>query len=158
MMFLSDIQKGFNEVSRVLKPGGKFIFNTWNAAENIPVIDAVFNKVLRPFLPIETYRQLLIPFSIYDSQKIIEYMNAASFKNVVVNNVSLISSSSSAKEIVNGLLLKHPLGKKIAQKNALLLSKIANQMEHEIGEQFGYDPAFCQLSAFVIEGEKPGLI
>ena len=33
-MFLPDKQKGFNEAWRVLKPGGQFIFLTWDKAEN----------------------------------------------------------------------------------------------------------------------------
>jgi len=33
-MFLPDKQKGFNEAWRVLKPGGQFLFVTWDKSEN----------------------------------------------------------------------------------------------------------------------------
>src|SRR5205823_6905995 len=37
LMFLPDKQKGINEARRVLKPEGKFIFNTWDSMQNNPV-------------------------------------------------------------------------------------------------------------------------
>lgn len=33
-MFLNDRQKGFDEALRVLKPGGQFLFSTWDKVEN----------------------------------------------------------------------------------------------------------------------------
>src|SRR5436190_14112443 len=48
LMFLPDKQKGVNEAFRVLKPGGRFIFNTWDSMKNNTVY-IIANDVTNSF-------------------------------------------------------------------------------------------------------------
>jgi len=48
MMFLPDKAKGFSEVYRVLKPGGKFLSFTWDDTLNIPLYKLLVNDLILP--------------------------------------------------------------------------------------------------------------
>jgi SAM-dependent methyltransferase len=64
LMFLQDKKKGLREALRVLKPGGTFIFNTWDKTENVPMLKIIFNDTILPFFKGEDTSRFLVPFSL----------------------------------------------------------------------------------------------
>lgn len=53
LMFFPDRMKGYSEIYRVLKPGGKTVISSWAPTEDSPVMMAVFGalKAMNPDLP-----------------------------------------------------------------------------------------------------------
>jgi len=55
VMLFQDSQQGLNEMCRVLKPGGRFVFAVWNTAETMPVMNwnylAFKGKIEESMLP-----------------------------------------------------------------------------------------------------------
>ncbi len=84
LMFLPDKLKGYKEVFRVLKPGGRFIFATWDRTENIPILNLIFNELVIPFFKGTDTTRFLVPFSLYEPAKLFDYLSEAGFTN---NNV-----------------------------------------------------------------------
>lgn len=153
LMFFPDKQKGFNEVFRVLKPKGKFIFATWDKTENIPVHKIYYNDILFPFFGKETGK-FLTPFILHKEDELLTFLTNAGFKNNSVENIALKGSSESASQIVNGYLLKHSLGEEVKAKDPDALPVMAEKLLHALTENFGTGKITVKLSAFVGEGEK----
>src|ERR1700761_3090253 len=63
MMFLPDKKKGFDEVYRILKPGGKFMFSTWDDTLNMPLFKLMINETIVPNFDGEDTTRFFVPFA-----------------------------------------------------------------------------------------------
>lgn len=153
LMFLPDPNQGFREAFRVLKPGGKFYFSTWDRSAKVPIFKIIFNENILPLFPPEEEARLTRPFSMYDPKMLLTLAQSAKFKNIVVEEVRLKSVAENALQLVNGFLIKHSLGNEILTKDPNALVPLAKKMEAQIATQFG-TPVVCELNAFLGVGEK----
>jgi ubiquinone/menaquinone biosynthesis C-methylase UbiE len=154
IMFFADKLKGVQEAYRVLKPGGRYLFSTWDDTLKMPLLKVVFNDTLFPFFEGEELSPYMVPFSMHDPEALKQLLAAAGFKKIEVENVVLEGTSPSAKEVVNAFLLKHSLGKEVTSKDAAALERMATDMEAAIVKQFGNNKVVTKLSAFIASGEK----
>lgn len=145
-MFLPDKQKGFDEVYRVLKPGGRFICLTWDRVEHNPLSNLLINELIIPYFANEVNNRFYTPFSLYDPRQFSEWAAKAGFKHTVIKTVALASGAAPAEQIVTGLFLKHSLGNAVMEKGAAVFETISRKFEAEISERFGA-PASFPLSA-----------
>jgi ubiquinone/menaquinone biosynthesis C-methylase UbiE len=154
LMFLQDKKKGLREALRVLKPGGTFIFNTWDKTENVPMLKIIFNDTILPFFKGEDTNRFLVPFSLHDETVLKGWMEEIGFEDVKTSRVVLKSSSLSPKEIVNAFFIKHSLGEAVITKDPAAFDKIAAEMEQKIERQFGKANLDIELAAFMVLGKK----
>jgi ubiquinone/menaquinone biosynthesis C-methylase UbiE len=154
LMFLPDKQKGFDEAYRVLRTGGRFIFATWDDTHKIPFLDLVFNEVLLPFFNSADSAKYVVPFHMHDPEVLEDFMVKAGFRNVVVERKPFMGSAPSPRDLVNGFLLNHSLGKEVMEKDPAALQPLAEKLEHLIGERFGTGPVVGELSAFIGQGVR----
>jgi len=154
LMFLQDRRKGFHEVYRVLKPGGRFIFSTWDSPENIPLFDLIINGVIIPFFAGEDPARFRIPFSLYQPERLMDLLEGAGFGTNQVLPVEFKSGAASKGNVVNSFLLKHPLGNEVAKKDPAALVPMAEELDQRLSAQFGNDTVFFDLKAFFGIGQK----
>jgi ubiquinone/menaquinone biosynthesis C-methylase UbiE len=154
LMFLPDKQQGIREALRVLKPGGTFIFSTWDKTENMPIKKLIFNDILIDYFKDEDPTRFLVPFSLSDPLVLKGWTEEAGFTNVKTSRVVLTSRAPSAKAIVDGFFLKHPLGGAVAAKDPAAVVPMALEMERQITKQFGATDIDLELAAFVVVGKK----
>jgi ubiquinone/menaquinone biosynthesis C-methylase UbiE len=154
MMFLPDKKKGFEEIFRVLKPGGKFMCLTWDDTLNIPLCKLIVNDLVIPSFKDEDTTRFFVPFSLHNPIQLGDWMKNAGFKNVKVNKVTLDSGPYEIKNVVSGLFRKHMLGKEVKAKNPSAFEPIAKKFEKEIVRQFGPANSVFKLAAFFTTGEK----
>jgi len=155
MMFLPDKKKGFDEIFRVLKPGGKFIFLTWDHTLRIPLCKLAVNDLVLPYFKDEDTTRFFVPFSLHDPVKLEDWMNGAGFLDVEVKNATLQSGPHEKSNVVNAFLRKHMLGKELRAKDESSFEPTARQFEEEIPKRFGSDTPTFDLSAFLTTGIKP---
>ncbi|WP_259069050.1 class I SAM-dependent methyltransferase [Mucilaginibacter sp. X4EP1] len=155
LMFLQDKKKGLSEALRVLKPGGRFIFSTWDKTENIPLLKLIFNDIILPYFKDEDTTRFLIPFSLFDASQLKEWMEEAGFIEVETERVSLETGAPSYKEIVNGYFQKHALGGAVTAKNPADFDVVAAEMEKQVIAQFGETDIKLRFSANFVSGVKP---
>lgn len=153
MMFLPDKQKGFDEAYRVLKPGGKYVFSTWDDTRNMPVLDIVFERTILPFFGGRP-EKFLVPFLLHDPAILRTYMEKAGFRNVTVEPLVITGKVDDAEQLVNGFLFHHSLGKEVAEKDPDALPVLADRLRQALRQSFGLGPFTCALRAWMGKGVK----
>src|SRR5262249_50051849 len=147
-----DKPKGLQEVHRVLKPGSKLIFNTWDIVENIPAIHEG-RKVIESFFannPPDFYK---VPFSMHDKNELESLMTFAEFKNAKATLVEK-EGTSNAADLSLGMVEGNPIYLAIIEKDPSLIKPIEEKVEKVLAEKFGNNPLKSLLAAWVCEGEK----
>jgi ubiquinone/menaquinone biosynthesis C-methylase UbiE len=156
LMFLPDKQQGIREALRVLKPGGHFIFTTWDKTENMPLHKLIFNDIIQPYFKKDDTARLFVPFALYDTNVLEGWMREAGFTDVESRRVVLQGRAPSAEPIVNGLFLKHSLGKEIMDNHPAEFEKVAKRFREGIEQQFGSSDIHFEMTAFKVSGKKAG--
>ena len=154
MMFLPDRNKGFSEIYRVLRPGGKLMCFTWDDTLNMPLFKAIINEQIIPIFSDEDTSRFFVPFSMHDPTALKNHFVEAGFKSVGVEWVKLNSSAPKAENVVNALFRKHMLGKEVATRDPALFEPLASKIENEIIINFGDSELEFELSALLTVGVK----
>jgi SAM-dependent methyltransferase len=154
IMFFPDKLKGFEEAFRVLKPGGRFIFATWDSTKNMPLFNVILEEVVIPFFKGEEESRFRIPFSLHEPDLLFGFLSKAGFINNTISPVEFKSGNASYKEVINGLFLKHPLSRQVAAKNPAAVAPMTEEMEKKLITQFGGDHTAFDLRAFIGVGKK----
>jgi SAM-dependent methyltransferase len=156
LMFLQDKEKGLREVMRVLKPGGTFIFSTWEKTDNVPLFKTIFNDMILPNFKDEPTARLLVPFSLSDPALLTAWLEETNFIDIKATRIVLASQAPSPDEIVNGLFVKHSIGKEILDKDPEAFRQTADKMTRIITQQFGGAHPSFELAAFLVSARKAG--
>lgn len=165
LMFLPDIQSGFNEAYRVLQPGGHFVFATWDSTKNMSLFRLIIDDTVIPFFVgdgggsrdggVEAdVSRFYTPFSLHNAGRLTGYLERAGFKRCRADLVIFKGQTDDVKNIVNGLFLKHPLGREVKEKDPAAVGPMADVLEQKIIRQFGTAPFDIELRAYVGVGEK----
>ncbi len=153
IMFVPDKVAAYKEIFRVLKSGGKFIFNCWNNLESNKF--AVYaDKVINSFFPDNPVTFYSIPFSYYDKVVIMEELDKGGFENSSINLVKKEGQSKSSKEAAAGLIEGSPAAIAINERDPKLITVIREKLAEMLSKEFGSNPLKCSLEAYVIESTK----
>jgi SAM-dependent methyltransferase len=108
VMFFPDRIAAYREAKRVLRPGGRFLFNVWDRIGRNPVTAAVAGAVaaLFPEDPPGFFDR--VPFGYHDKQRIEADLRAAGFADVAVDTVEK-TSRVAARDAAIGLCQGSPL-------------------------------------------------
>ena len=154
LMFFPDKAKALQEIIRVLQPGGKFIFSTWDDTINSPLLKLMFNEILLPYFMGEKAKRLFVPFSLHD-KKILEEMNIKEgFSFCKAEHILLPAGNVSKENIINGFFLKHGLMNAVKEINPQAIPLIISQMESQIPNYTNNNTSFYNLSALLGEATK----
>jgi len=153
LMFMPDKMKAASEVLRVLKKGGKFLFNTWDKIENNGVV-YVGNQIICSYFPENPPTFYRVPFSLPQPDQIETLLVASGFKNIKVHAVEKEGVSPSAKDAAIGIIEGNPIYGRIVEKDPKLVDVIRNAVEQKIAEAYGDRPLKSPLKAWVFEANK----
>lgn len=151
-MFLPDKVKGFAEAYRVLKPGGKLLFTTW---DRLQVNGASFiqrttvSNYLGELSPI-----YLTAFSINNDEEISNWLQAAGFSLIDIQRVEKIAKADSAKEMAAGLTQGGTLYNEIVKRNPDWVPQIRMEIEKQLIEKFGDAPMKSPMCAVFVTATK----
>ncbi len=154
MMFLPDKQQGFNEIYRVLKPGGKLLCLTWDSTLNNPLFKLLINDLMLPHFSDEDTARFFTPFSLHNPQQLTDWMENAGFKNVTVNTIMLPSGKASAEHLETGIFRKHPLGQAVLDKGRAAFEDVVQKFKAGIVERWGDGDISVPTSALITAGMK----
>jgi ubiquinone/menaquinone biosynthesis C-methylase UbiE len=153
-MFLPDKQKGFNEAWRVLKPGGQFLFLTWDKAENNITLHISQQTILQllkatppPYFG-KAYSAMNNP------DELLLYTKNAGFENARIEKITLEGKCTSAMNAAIGFVEGNSIIKEIVKEGPELLQTIKNTIASKINAQVGKDPVSSELNAWLGEAFK----
>lgn len=153
IMFFPDKNKGLKEAYRVLKPGGKLIFNTWDQVQNNPAIHEG-RLVIESYFGDQPPLFYNIPFSMYRENELHSLASEAGFKDITVTLVKKTGISASAADLARGMVEGNPIYLSICEKDPSLIRPIEEHVTRVLHEKFGGHPLQSPLQAWVTVGVK----
>ena len=149
VMFFPDKDKSYREVLRVLKPGGTYIFNVWDAWAYNPFAQIAHEAVAELF-PEDPPGFYHVPFGYCDTGLIENSLASAGFAAASSETVDVISAIPSATDFATGLVYGNPLFDEIQQRGGdpqVVHQAISTSLEARLG-------ASMPLRAIVLEASK----
>jgi len=150
VMFFPDKVKGYVEARRVLRGGGRFLFNAWDA---IPDNDfaAAANDTLAELFPNDPPRFMArTPHGYHDAARIRAELEQAGFRQVAIETVTHRSKAASARDVAVAYCQGTPLRNEIEGRDASLLGKATDMTEAAIRQRFGAGAVDGKIQALVI--------
>jgi ubiquinone/menaquinone biosynthesis C-methylase UbiE len=152
-MFFPDKIAGARQAFRVLKPGGWYLFNVWDALAHNAVA-RIAHETVASFFPNNPPQFYTIPFSFHDAAPICAWLDGAGFRNVEWQTVTKVVMTPSATDAAIGLIEGNPIYTEIMQRRPEALADIKNALARNLAGQLGDGPVRCELRALVFTAHK----
>lgn len=149
-MFFPNRVAGYVEARRMLRPGGRFVFNVWDRIEENDFAEEVANAVATLF-PHDPPRFLArTPHGYHDVALIREELSRAGFSDIEVETREKVSSARSARDAAAAYCLGTPLRNEIEARDASLLQLATDRATKAIANRHGDGPVAGKIQAHVI--------
>lgn len=151
-MFFPDRPHAYREARRVLRPGGRFLFNTWDRRETNDFANLA-EAALAEYLPSHRPSFLArVPHGYHDVKSIERDVSSAGFESPVsVQAVVRPSRAPSARHAAQAFVLGTPLRGELEEHSPGCLDAAVDLAERALRERFGSGPIEGSMRAFVIE-------
>ena len=149
-MFFPNRTAGYAEARRVLRPGGRLVFNVWDRIEENAFADDVTNAVATVF-PHDPPRFLArTPHGYHDIALIREDLRSAGFSNIQIETRQEVSHAASARDAATAYCQGTPLRSEIEARDASLLQVATDRATEAIASRHGKGAVAGRISAHVI--------
>jgi ubiquinone/menaquinone biosynthesis C-methylase UbiE len=152
-MFVPDKPKAFAEAYRILRPGGLFLFTTWDRLEE-NAASYTSKSIAMEYLEEPLPESSNLATSMSDETIIGQLLQDAGFSKKTIEKVKLFSVSPSAKEAAQGLVEGGSVYEEIKKSNPAWIDEIKIKVEKALAEKFGAAPMIAPISAVVCQAWK----
>ncbi|WP_050606079.1 class I SAM-dependent methyltransferase [Ruegeria sp. 6PALISEP08] len=149
VMFFPDRTEGYAEARRVLKPGGRFIFNAWDNIKENEFADVVTKAAGEVFADDPPYFLARTPHGYADVGEIEADLRAAGFNDISIETITEVSSAASARIPAIAYCEGTPLRNEIEERDAALLNHVVDHATQAIAERFGEGPVAAKIQGHV---------
>ncbi len=149
VMFFPDKVQSFREALRVLRPGGRYIFNAWGNWADNRFAEITYEATRRryPDNPPGFYK---VPFSYHDADEIERAMRSASFTDVTIEEVRFSDPIASIEDFSRGLIFGNPVSAEIEQRGGNC-EEVRQELALDLRQQLGNQ---LDLMALVVTASK----
>lgn len=148
VMFFLDRAAALAEAARVLRPGGRLVFTTWDAAETSPFPTALVESLHAMFPDDPPSFVVRIPHGYTDPDRMRADLAAAGLASVEVERVVLSGTAPSAVSLAEGFALGTPL--RFVLRDRGRIEELARRLGEEMTARLGSGPVRGDLAAFVV--------
>ena len=154
VMFFPDKVQGYREARRMLRPGGRFLFNVWGRIEENDFAHVV-TEALAGVFPDDPPRFMArTPHGHHDVGRIREDLGAAGFADISVDAVEATSKAASPRHAAVAFCQGTPLRNEIEARDASRLDEATKRATKALVERFGQGTIEGRIRAFVVTAER----
>jgi ubiquinone/menaquinone biosynthesis C-methylase UbiE len=150
VMFFPDRVAGFAEARRVLRPGGRFIFNAWDRIEENEFADVVTQAASLLFPDNPPLFLARTPHGYHQVDQIEADVRAAGFRKVDVVTIAEKSRAPSPRHPAVAYSQGTPLRNEIEARDANRLDEVTARAAAMIAERFGDGPVEAKIQGHVV--------
>ena len=153
VMFFPDKIASMKEAKRVLKPGGRYLFNTWGTMDENP-FSRIAHRVSAQFFPDNPPGFYLVPFSYADPDDVVPDMLEAGFDDIETYAIPLRKTVDDVAAFARGLVFGNPLIDEIQARGGIDPRDVQAEIHAAMTSEFGSSPAIMDLKASVFSGRS----
>jgi len=150
VMFLPDKVLGYKEAHRVLRTGGRFLFNVWDHISQNEFASVVTQALAALFPQNPPAFLARTPHGYHDVARIRRDLSEAGFTSISVETRQDISLANSPRDVAIAYCQGTPLRNEIEDRNPLWLENATQASADALAEQFGTGPIQGRIRAHVI--------
>ncbi len=148
-----DRDKGFREVFRTLKPGGRYLFRVWDSERYNPFASLSF-EVLKQYFPSDTPQFLFDPVSCHQIDPLKEQLIQIGFDPIVISVQRHVYDIFDVTAFARALVYS-PVIFEIRDKGGVDPEAIVLELADAFKKEFGSSPMRYPMQAILFETEKP---
>lgn len=153
VMLVPDQLKALAEIFRILKPGGKVVFNTWTDL-NFNRVWAIGDRVVQSFIGKNGVGINSGPFSLGEKAVVLDMLRMTGFSNADGESMEYTGEIESAAKAAYGFIHGLPVGAFIEKQGAELVPEILKVLAEELSAELGDQPLRTPQKALVFEAVK----
>ncbi len=154
VMFFPDKVASYLEAARVLRPGGRYIFNTWGRMDENPFSQVAYGVTER-FFPDDPPGFYKVPFSCADPGAVTADLQAAGWQDIAHETIDLDKAVTDYAGFARGMVYGNPLIEEIRQRGGVEPDDVVAALIAEMQTSWGPPPGRMPLRATVFEASKP---
>ena len=154
LMFFPDKAAGVREAFRVLKSGGRYLFNVWDAIVHNPVA-RIAHETTATFFPADPPTFYKVPFSLHDPEPVRALLDQVGFGDIAWTRLEKTGTSPSAADAATGLIEGNPILGAIMERRPEALGDIKQAVAAAIAAELGNHPVTFPLRALVFSARRP---
>jgi ubiquinone/menaquinone biosynthesis C-methylase UbiE len=153
-MFFPDKIHGYREACRVLKHGGRFIFNVWDRLSENVFADVVTAALKVAFPDDPPYFMARVPHGYHDVATIRGQIEAAGFASVSVETLQFTAKAASPRDVAIAYCQGTPLRNEIMTRDPARLEDATQRAADALARRFGDGPIEGPIRAHVITARR----
>ena len=153
-MFFPDRVKGYAEARRVLKSGGRFVFNVWDDIQTNEFADVVTQALATVFASDPPRFLARTPHGYHDKDLIRSDLERAGLTDIAIEAVEHISAAPSPREPAIAYCQGTPLRSEIEARGAPGLEAATDAAADALAKRFGKGAIEGRIRALVISAAR----
>jgi ubiquinone/menaquinone biosynthesis C-methylase UbiE len=149
VMFFPSKPDAFKEARRVLRPGGKFLFNVWDKIELNPITLTVADTIAARYPADPPNYPRRTPHGHHDVELISKQLSEAGFRDITFVVVTLPTGCPSSHEAAIAQLQGSPISIEIEARDPTGLAAATEAAAAALAARFGEGPIVSTMQAIV---------